>query len=259
MKGIKDWEDGLPLFCNSPNDPTVVLFSKFFLDGSIGARTASFHKDYVDGPSPGPFLSKEELLERIYRSHQNGLVPMVHVIGDRATGMVLDLIKEIDGPIRLEHVEGIRKKDQRKLNDPRVALCLQPNFQGNWGGEGDLYEQALGPGRSELNRFRDILRSSAHVCFGSDMMPLGPMYGIMSAMQHQDQGQSITFSEALRSYTKESFRLSGLEREGGNGLHAGSSANIAVYKQGSLRPFLTIKDGRIVHEVSGSIKIPIKW
>ena len=250
--GIKNWEEGLPHLNDNCDDPTIVSFSKFFLDGSIGARTASFHKDYIDGPSPGPLYTKEELLERIFLSHQNGLVPMIHVIGDRATGMVLDLIGEIDGPIRLEHAEGIRKEDLGKLNDPRVALCLQPNFQGNWGGEGDLYEQALGLGRSELNRFGDILKSSVHVCFGSDMMPVGPMYGIMSAMQHQEQGQSLTFSEALRSYTKESFRLSGLEREGGNGLHDGYSANITVFQKDSLRPILTIKDGRIVHEGSGS-------
>ncbi len=252
MKGIKDWDDGLPLFNGSCANPNMVSFSKFFLDGSIGARTASFHKDYIDGPSAGLLYSKDELIERIFRSHQNGLVPMVHVIGDRATGMVLDLVRELDGPIRLEHAEGIRKEDLCKLNDPRIALCLQPNFQGNWGGEGGLYEQALGPGRFRLNRFRDILDNSVHVCFGSDMMPVGPMYGIMSAMRHQEKGQSLTFSEALRSYTEGSFRLSGLERNGGNGFHVGSSANIAVYLKDSLRSFLTIKDGRIVYKGSGS-------
>ncbi len=227
-----------------------ILFSKYFLDGSIGARTACFNTDYKDSPSPPPLMSEDELAEHVEDSHKRGLIPMIHAIGDRAVGMILESLEEFQGPVRIEHAECISEKHLEKLKDPRLAICMQPNFQENWGKVGGLYDQALGERRLDLNRFMDVTESTKNLCFGSDMMPPGPMMGIRGAMNHGSKEQNLTLGKAVDLYSKESFRLSGLSSNRGI-LATGNPADITVFRDGSLQADLTMMDGKVLHNMTG--------
>jgi hypothetical protein len=226
------------------------IFSKYFLDGSIGARTACFNTDYRDSLSPPPLMSEDELAEHVEDSHKRGLIPMIHAIGDRAVGLILDSLEEFQGPVRIEHAEGIDRKHMVKLKDPRLAICMQPNFQENWGKVGGLYDQALGERRLDLNRFKDMTEYTKNLCFGSDMMPPGPMMGIRGAMNHGCIDQNLAFGKAVELYSKESFRLSGLSSKRGV-VRTGAPADITVFKERSLQTLLTITDGSVVHNMTG--------
>ena len=52
--------------------------------------------------------------------------------------------------------------------------------------------------------FRVALDNGARLCFGSDGMPYGPLYGIWSATTHHNDRVRLTVEEALRCYTLES-------------------------------------------------------
>jgi predicted amidohydrolase YtcJ len=72
---------------------------------------------------------------------------------------------------------------------------------GQWSGPGDVYETRLGHKRNAMNNpFRRILRSRIPLCFGSDGMPYGPLYGIHSAVNGFFGDQRISVEEAIRGY-----------------------------------------------------------
>ena len=78
-----------------------------------------------------------------------------------------------------------------------------------------------------MNAFRIALDNGARMCFGSDGMPLGPLYGIYSATTHPNPKVRISIEEALRCYTAESAYASFLERTVGS-LREGNRADFVV-------------------------------
>ncbi len=225
---------------------TPVIFSKLFMDGSIGARTASFYHPYIDSEPFCPLMSVDELKNGIDHSLENGLIPMIHAIGNRAVSTIFDAHEDSSGPIRIEHMESITKRDLYRSRDPKFAVCMQPNFQHAWGYPGGLYDQALGDGRTELNDFRSALQNLHSLSFGSDMMPFGPLYGIKAAIGHQDPSRSISYGEAIHLYSKGSAIMSfpGLKDIGS--LIKGAGADIVIFDKGSSRSSLTMMDGIIL-------------
>ena len=51
------------------------------------------------------------------------------------------------------------------------------------------------------NPYRRILRSRVRLCFGSDGMPYGPLYGLHWAVNGFHPDQRIRVEEAIRAYT----------------------------------------------------------
>ncbi len=79
---------------------------------------------------------------------------------------------------------------------------MQPNFPGRWGKPGQLYEQRLGPERYKLlNNFNKIFKTNALVSFGSDNMPMSPLFGIWSIVTHPLEDIRVNLDEALYHYT----------------------------------------------------------
>lgn len=91
---------------------------------------------------------------------------------------------------------------------------MQPNFVANWQRRGGLYERRLGWDRARhMNPFATILRELRILAFGSDCMPLGPLYGIYGAMTHPLEEERLSFSEALQCYTHHSAYSAFMEKK----------------------------------------------
>ncbi len=240
---------------------------KLFLDGSVGGRTAAVSRDYEDRPGGRGALLYEDrdLRAAIGRAHAAGRAVAAHAIGDRAIAQALAAFGELPAGEaaarghRIEHVELGRPADFDRLREIGVRPCMQPNFMGRWGGSGGLYEQALGPQRTEgMNALRTALGSGAGVFFGSDGMPPAPLFGIRSALHHPVPGQRLRLDEAIRLST--AAPADALPTTPGAGrLATGAPADIVVLPgspeeiaakppaSGFEEVDLTVKRGQVVH------------
>jgi predicted amidohydrolase YtcJ len=184
---------------------------KIFTDGSLGARTAKLNEAYYDDSSArGDFyIEKEELVESVKKAVENDWQAVIHAIGDEAIELVLDTFEKFGNPElvskgrhRIEHAEYLQDKNLQRVNKLGIVLSMQPNFPGRWGQPGQLYEIRLGPEKYKLlNNFRKIIDSKAKLSFGSDGMPLGPLFGIWSVVAHPIDDIRITVEEAIYYYT----------------------------------------------------------
>ncbi len=205
---------------------------KLFADGSIGARNAAVSSRYECGGRGALNYRFEPLWRQIAAADRHGWQTLTHAIGDRAIGQVLRAHRRAgsdrDLRHRIEHYELPTDAQVRETRDLGLAVCMQPNFVGNWSGAGGLYETALGSERdAACNPFRAVLEAGIPLGFGSDGMPLGPLYGIASAVQAPHAGQRVSPEAAVRGYTAGSALLSGNAPAAG-ALAVGLPADIVV-------------------------------
>ncbi|MBK5112013.1 MAG: amidohydrolase [Candidatus Heimdallarchaeota archaeon] len=210
---------------------------KMFTDGSLGARTAKLYDAYYDdSSSKGDFyIEKEVLHETVLKALENDWQTVIHAIGDEAIDMVITTFEKIDKPDltskgrhRIEHAEYLLEKYLARANKLGIILSMQPNFPGRWGRPGQLYEIRLGSERYKLlNNFRKIIDSNAKLVFGSDNMPLSPLFGIWSVVTHPIDAIKITVEEAIYHYTLEAAYSSFEENIKGS-LEVGKLADFVV-------------------------------
>ncbi|MHA1930642.1 MAG: amidohydrolase [Candidatus Thorarchaeota archaeon] len=218
---------------------TRIAGIKIFTDGSIGAATAAVFEPYLgQKDNTGMLLyDKKKYSKLLKKSIQAGIQTVTHAIGGRAIEMVISAFENLseeekhlvrDQRHRIEHAEMIQDGQIRRAVTLGLILSMQPNFVGEWQLEGGLYDDRLGPERAaKMNNFRVALDNGARVCFGSDGMPLGPLYGIYSATTHPNPKVRISVDEALRCYTLESAYASLYERSIGS-LVEGKRADLVV-------------------------------
>lgn len=212
---------------------------KIFTDGSIGAATAAVFEPYRgQKDNTGMLLhDKKRYSKLVKKSIHASIQTVTHAIGGRAIEMVLSAFEGLseeekhlvrEQRHRIEHAEMIQDGQIRRAVSLGLILSMQPNFVGEWQLEGGLYEDRLGPERAaKMNNFRVAFDNGARVCFGSDGMPLGPLYGIYSATTHPNPKVRLTVDEALRCYTLESAYASLYERSIGS-LVEGKRADLVV-------------------------------
>jgi hypothetical protein len=230
---------------------------KIFTDGSIGAATAAISEPYRNQKENTGMLlmSKRKYKHRIRTAINSGIQTVTHAIGDRAIEMVLDAFESLSENEqecakfqrhRLEHVELITEDQIRRAASLGLILSMQPNFVGQWQQEDGLYFERLGEERTELmNNFRVVLDNGARLCFGSDGMPLGPLYGIWSATTTSNPRVKLTVEEALRCYTLESAYASFMDKTVGS-LREGKRADFVVLSHNMMKiPPSRIKDIKI--------------
>ncbi|MBN1328096.1 MAG: amidohydrolase [Candidatus Heimdallarchaeota archaeon] len=184
---------------------------KNFTDGSLGARTAKLKEAYFDDPlTRGSFYTEKAFFsETIKKAINNDWQTANHAIGDEAIEMVISVFEEINdvllitkGRHRIEHAEYLTDDLLKRANKLGLILSMQPNFPGRWGRPNQLYEYRLGSERYRLlNRFRTIIDSKARLCFGSDNMPMNPIFGIWSVVTHPIDDIKISIDEALYYFT----------------------------------------------------------
>lgn len=233
---------------------------KDYTDGSIGARTAALGEPYADDPrNCGTLLLSHEKLNSLARTFASkGFQLCIHAIGDLAVRELVDALSKarpVRGFVhRVEHAEMISSEDIEKVKAHKIALSMQPNFIGQWGQRGGMYEKRLGKKRTSImNPFRKIIDAGVKLTFGSDCMPLDPLYGIRSAVDAPFACQRLKPIEALRAYTRAGAALSG-ESDMKGRISKGTLADLAVLSHDPLKNLdkamvdATVVDGKAAWE-----------
>jgi predicted amidohydrolase YtcJ len=235
---------------------------KLFSDGSIGARTAALFQDYADraGARGDLLLDAATMANAMHAAHAQDLAVAVHAIGDRAIAEVLAAFAQCPSGEsgrcgdRLEHLEMPCCGDAEQLAKLGVRPCMQPNFIAEWGMPGSMYERALGAARVRaMNPLRSVLRAGCGLFFGSDGMPLSPLYGVRAAMTHPLEDERLDAREAQALYTRAGAEV--FRQEDLGILREGWVADLAVLPRGvswenaarDTTMDLTVAAGRVVY------------
>ncbi|MGQ9477828.1 MAG: amidohydrolase [Candidatus Bipolaricaulia bacterium] len=179
---------------------------KLFADGSLGAGNAALSEPYLDREGRGKLnYDDEELFRTVVEAHEQGWQVLTHAIGDRAIEQVLRAYElagvEPADRYRIEHFELVSDEQLERAARLGLIASMQPNFL-KWARPGDMYETRLGKGRtSRIGPHRSVFEAGIKLAFGSDCMPLGPLFGINQAVNAPYPAQRLTVEEAIRCYT----------------------------------------------------------
>jgi predicted amidohydrolase YtcJ len=216
----------------------------------------------------------ESLYSWISNADKANLHVIVHAIGDRANGTLLDIYDRVarengsrDRRFRIEHAQHLAPADIPRFKALSVIASMQPYHaidDGRWA------TKVIGPERSKTTyAFRSLLDRGATLAFGSDwfVAPPTPLEGIYAAVTRRTiddanpggwvPEQKITVEEALTAYTR-SAALASFE-EGQKGTIApGMLADIVVIDRDlrsipaeqsrEAKVMRTIVNGKVVHE-----------
>ncbi len=239
---------------------------KTYTDGSIGARTAKVSEPYADAGDDAPdagqwVVAPDELAAIVETADDAGLQVAAHAIGDEAVGAVLDAYAEHADDAaaarhRVEHAELLDDELVERFARVGAVASVQPNFL-KWAREGGLYDRALGTERARgSNRFRQLLDAGVPVAFGSDCMPMGPLFGVQQAVTAPDDRQRLSVTEALRAYTAGGAHAGGDEHRLGT-VAVGNCADLVVLERSpwavdpgaiaDVAVAATVVDGAVVH------------
>ncbi|MCD6589433.1 MAG: amidohydrolase family protein [Candidatus Fermentibacteraceae bacterium] len=249
-----------------PDDRLSVQTVKLFLDGSFGAENAALLYPYPSGAAGELHYSDSQLFLLLFRCGELGLSVAVHAIGGRAlqqldcvSGDVFKALGHGFG-VRVEHAEELLHAWPGTWSREYHVFSMQPNFVERWQQPGGMYDTILTPDRAVvLNPFRTVVDSGFRLGFGSDSMPLDPLFGLCGAVDHRAASQSLSVHEALFAYTLGSASISGLAHLAVP-LAAGRTADM-VFLSGS--PFekmeglaveATMKNGAVVYGNTGIAK-----
>jgi len=206
--------------------------AKIFADGSIGARNAAISRPYVNGGTGKLNWGDEDLRALIELAERAGHPTAIHAIGDRAIEQVLGLHERAGtSPAlrhRIEHFELPGEGHIERTRDAGITVCMQPNFIGNWSGPDSMYVERFGADRDRTsNPLRRVVDAELPLAFGSDGMPVGPLYGLHWAVNAPYPGQRLSVDEALACYTAAPARLAFEENLKGK-LDPGMLADLVV-------------------------------
>ncbi|MBU0595432.1 amidohydrolase [Candidatus Bipolaricaulota bacterium] len=206
--------------------------AKIFADGSIGAQNAALSRPYANAGTGKLNWSDEDLQALIERAERVEHPTAIHAIGDRAIEQVLGLHERLgtspERRHRIEHFELPGDGHLERARDAGITVCMQPNFIGNWSGPDSMYVGRLGADRDRAsNPLRRVLDAGLALAFGSDGMPVGPLYGLHWAVNAPYAGQRLSVAEALACYTAAPARLS-FEEELKGRLEPGMLADVVV-------------------------------
>jgi predicted amidohydrolase YtcJ len=222
---------------------------KGYVDGSLGSTTALFYEPYNDAPeTSGLMVTPEDSLRAwIGGADSAGLQVVVHAIGERANGLLLQIFDSVarthgkrDRRFRIEHAQHLRRQDIGRIARSGVIASMQPFHaidDGRWA------EKRIGAERIKTTyAFRSLLDAGARLAFGSDwtVAPIDPLLGIYAAVTRRTldgkhpggwvPAEKITVEEALRAYT--SGNAYGVFADGRRGrLAAGYLADLVLLDQ----------------------------
>src|SRR5438094_294515 len=236
----------------------------FDVDGS-GRPTGILKEDAFselhDRFASGPAVI-ERNLPRIGRmAHRLGITS-IHEIGDAAVRLVTETLASVEEENpretlrhRIEHYELPDEDVLRQTKQAGLVASCQPNFIGQWSGPGDVYEHRLGSIRMARNNpYRRIARLGIPLCFGSDGMPYGPLYGIHWAVNGYFEDQRLSPEEAFRAYTAGGAYASFEEQQKGT-LETGKLADFVVLEGDPFRNPETIDRCRVRETWIGGVRV----
>lgn len=257
------------------DDKLRVAGLKQFFDGVTYTFTAALLEPYENNPGvTGKTFYPKDVYEKVIElAQKQGFNLKLHVIGDAAIQMALDIVEESMKKTKyknlrtsLEHVEVIAESDVPRFGE----LGIVPSIQTNHMIMNDNEKiEALGLERARWEYpNRTLLDTGAILAFGSDNPVVGvdPTTNLYAAVTRCDYDgnptgcnpeEAISLAEAIRAYTYGSAYSVDFEKKVGT-LTPGKLADIAVF-DGTMfgedpkvwleRKFdLTICDGEVVFE-----------
>ncbi|WP_435070183.1 amidohydrolase [Haloplanus sp. C73] len=236
---------------------------KTFTDGSLGARTARLSEGYADAPGErGEWVVDPDAFRSLFEAAtDSGFQVAAHAIGDAAVDAVAETFAAGDPSARhrIEHAELASDAAIDRLADAGAVASVQPNFH-RWAGETGLYADRLGERRTETNRLRRLADAGVRLAFGSDGMPLNPLYGVHHAVNAPTDAQGLDVTEALRAYTL-GGAYAGFDEDRLGTVEPGKCADLVVLDGSpwdrpddiaSIDVALTVVDGRVVYEADAA-------
>ena len=195
-------------------------YTKLMVDGVLSTYTALMKAPYTDNPDTvvEAFVTREQLNAMIAAAHDNGFPVAVHAIGDEGVSWVLDGFAESPTPAgvlgdRIEHIEIVTPDDVERFESLGVTASMQPHHAtccvGNY-----VIDHI---GRDRLPNayvWRSMLDAEVPLVLGSDWptSPLNPLIQMADTIHREtridgvvrpwDEGNSLTFEEALYGYTQ---------------------------------------------------------
>lgn len=217
---------------------------KYFADGALGPRTALMLEPYENEPRNYGIRTyeKEQLFEDIGRANAAGLSAIVHAIGDRANGEVLDAMEaapRLPGlRNRIEHCQVLHPDDLPRFGRLGVIASVQPIHATADFKVVDAYWGRRGAG---AYAFRTLGETGARLAFGSDapVESFDPRIGIHAAVTRRRAdgtpgpdgwypAQRMTVEETLAAYTLGAAYAGYMDTEVGS-LVAGKLADLTVF------------------------------
>ncbi|MCP3943872.1 MAG: amidohydrolase [Desulfobacteraceae bacterium] len=257
------------------NDRLKIGYLKFFADGSMGARTAWMTQKYLDGDYGIPVTPIKKIEDAVMKADRAGLSCMIHTIGDRACGEIIDMFSRVEQqnqsrcrlPHRMEHVQMILPGDLEKLALLKnLAVSCQPT---NLGLDISMINLCLGDRGKFTYNLKNILNTGIPMMLSSDapVTDPNPFVGIYSAvtrkrMDKTPEGgwypkQALGVAEAVQAYTLTPAQTSGCGHILGS-IIPGKLADIIVADQNifeiapddiaKTKIWMTIFNGKIVYE-----------
>jgi predicted amidohydrolase YtcJ len=236
---------------------------KGFVDGSLGSHTAAFHEPFDDAPKDRGLLvnTPQDLYRWISDADRAGLHVLVHAIGDRANGLLLDIFERVarengvrDRRFRIEHAQHLAARDIPRFGALGVIPSMQPYHaidDGRWA------EKYIGSRIRTTYAFRSLIDTKARLAFGSDwyVAPPTPLDGIYAAvtrrtLDDRNPGgwvpeEKISVEEAVRAYTTGAAYASFDESRKGT-IAAGHLADFVILDRDIFRiPAHEIRDVRV--------------
>ncbi len=246
-------EDGLARLKKAKafNSDKLFLGScKLIVDGSIQSFTArlawpGYHCNVPNGQWKQP---PNKMAEMILEYHRAGVQLHIHVNGDQATELVLDILESvlnqyprIDHRHTLQHCQMANESQYRRMAKLGVCVNLFSNHLYYWG---DQHAQlTVGPVRAaRFNAAASALAHGVPLAIHSDtpVTPLQPLFSAWCASERQTRSgkvlgvaQKISPEQALRALTIGAAYTLGLDHQVGS-IEVGKHADFAVLYQDPL-------------------------
>lgn len=231
----------------------ALVGAKFFLDGTLGSRTAWLLAPYADAPGRGlPRHRPEEIRSRMQGLARRGFSLALHAIGDAAAEAALGLLAPLpptDVPHRIEHLQLVPQGFARRLKEADVTASVQPCHLAQ-----DL-EDARRAWADRLERaypYYALAAAGVRIALGSDapVEQPSPALGLRWAEGADAIGgvrrHRLALADALRGYRDGVYASVGARCEG---ITPGARADLALYATGpehGEEPILVLSEGQEV-------------
>ncbi len=250
-------------------------YIKFFLDGSLGGRTALLKNEYCDDPGNFgmPVMDVAELEEISRKAHKNGYQCAFHAIGDQAAEHSIRAVKSLGDEKnvfrhRMVHASVVDEVILDILQKYKIGVDIQPGFLSS---DYRWLEKRLGPERMKRAYiWKTMIKDKGLLLAGSSDAPVedaAPFASIQAAvtrrtLEGEPEGgflpeESLQLDDMLKCYTVNGAYQYFEENVKGS-IAPGMLADLAVlsdhphnaepHQLKNIHAVMTIVGGRIIYQ-----------
>lgn len=259
-------------FESYPHERLHLNSAKLFLDGSLGAETASVLAPFNRSPKSTTnygldLYAEPDILAMFKLIEREGLPIAVHAIGNKAVRRALNAFEKLlessslslvrEGrktfQHRIEHAQMIATEDVKRFSNLNLIASMQPvHIREDIATAAALLDDRQ---QADLYRFASLEKSGATYIFGSDAPIETPnvFEGLYFAAVRKDaEGddwfpkERISLKAALKAYTQNPHRATGNARTRGK-VEAGYDADLILLSENILEmPVESVRDVEVV-------------